>query len=168
MPNRKQHIPAFTLMELTVGMLVSAIVIGAAYSVMRISGVQLQDMQASGQTSYRTALLDQLLLSDVAQARMVRKTNEGIVLEMPTAQQEIQYRFTDSEVLRQLPGFTDTFALAIDRVETTFLQEAQWLPNGAVDQVVVYGELDGETIPFVYTKRYAAATLLQLEKEAAL
>lgn len=153
----KKKVPAFTLMEVTIAMLIAAIAIGITYAAYHIvSGTYINYTRKQDRVATFT-VVDQLLKKDFLLADQIIRSADGINIQ--DQQGTISYQFKDTYILRyQYALQTDTFKLQVKSPGFSFennLAEEE----SPVDQLSFDTQLEGETIPLVYQKIYSAQTL---------
>lgn len=157
MINKK--LPAFTLMEVTITMLIAAIAVAITFTAYRIvSGVYLNFTRKQDRVAtFITA--DKLLKQDFYRANRIVKIQDGLSIEMNG--RFINYRFKADYFLRdQFSLRTDTFKLKIDNLNFLFENEA--VADGSkVDQCSFETEIDRQPISLYYRKIYSATDLFQ-------
>lgn len=154
-----KKIPAFTLMEVTIAMLIAAIAIGVTFTAYRIvSGVYLDFTRKQNKVATFTTA-DQLLKQDFFKAKRIIKFNDGLTFEMKTGL--INYSFKDDYILRdQFSLGIDTFKLKTSRL--IFLFENEEAMNGhLVDQCSFETEVSAEPALLYYRKVYSAEDLFE-------
>jgi len=160
-----KKLPAFTLMEVTIAMLLTSIVVGITYTTYRIVSRSYVDY-AKKQESLATFLTaDKLLKQDFLQAEQILKTGEpgsgeeGLQLKMP--QGFITYRFAENYLLRdQFALRVDTFKLAVKAPDFSFENVASE-EGGRVDQLHFQTQLGGMPLLLHYKKLYSAQDLFE-------
>ncbi|RQO69383.1 hypothetical protein DBR43_14955 [Pedobacter sp. KBW06] len=157
MLNKK--LPAFTLMEVTIAMLIAAIAVAVTFTAYRIvSGSYLNFVRKQDRVAvFITA--DKLLKQDFLKARKIIKVQDGLALEMEDGM--VNYNFNNAYLFRdQFSLRTDTFRLRIDKLN--FLFENEVVADGdPVDQCSFETEIDKQTISLYYQKTYSAKDLFQ-------
>ncbi|WPU99881.1 hypothetical protein SNE26_28130 [Mucilaginibacter sp. cycad4] len=159
----KNRVPAFTIMELTVAMLISAIVIGLMYSAYAIiSHSYLSFIDRNGNTS-TLALLDRRLSRDIDKAEMIYRDSNTVTLR--SHKDTVIYRFQANRVIRQ-KLLADTFKVSTESFSTLFesVPVDGNPPNGEekkIDDLQIVLLAEGEKIPYHYRKTYSSVNLFQ-------
>lgn len=110
---------AFTLMEVTVAMLVSAICITICYTAYGIVTNYYAVFQEKNEKAAMTTGLKQVLEKDFLRADLVVSTDSGLKVSQDSV--AIIYTFDQEKVVRELQGLhTDTFKIATSRPEFKF------------------------------------------------
>jgi type II secretory pathway component PulJ len=157
--NIKKKVPAFTLMEVTIAMLIAAIAIAITYTAYRIiSGTYLNYAKKQDRIAAFT-VADKLLKRDFLTADHILRTAEG--LDFQSGQGVIKYQFKDTCVLREQYALqTDTFKLQVKTIRFTF--ENETAAEGAeVDRLDYHTRLEGQPISLLYQKTYSAQNLFK-------
>lgn len=154
-----KKIPAFTLMEVTIAMLIAAIAIGVTFTAYRIVSGSYIGFSKKQEELAGFARLDQLLKKDFVQAERIVKSTDGLVVQMETGL--IRYELAEGFVLRdQFSLRTDTFKLPVTKSGFFFEQGA--VGEGAmIDQFTFETSVQGQTVPLHYHKLYSAQDLFK-------
>jgi hypothetical protein len=154
-----QKIPAFTLMEVVISMLIAAIAISITFTAYQIVSGSYGAFTKKQNRVAALAISDKLLKQDFIRALNIERSSDGIVLHL--AEGEVSYIFTDTCILRdQFTLRIDTFKVSIKNL--SFLFEGQPGEEGArIDQLGFQTELDGMQMPFQYHKTYSAQDLFK-------
>lgn len=154
-----KKIAAFTLMEVTIAMLIAAIAIGITYTAYHIISGTYQNYTKKQESLSAYTAADKLLKTDFMLSKAIVKTTEGLQLEFESGQ--VIYNFKDGKIVRDQFGLrTDTFDLAVTDVQFQFEKE-EAIEADTVDQLSFQSKLEGENIPQVYIKRYSAQQLFK-------
>jgi|GEM_PF-589982 len=151
-------IAAFTLMEVTVSMLIAAIAIAITYTAAHIVKVTYGDYQKKHDDVAAYGMLDKLLKQDFARQGKIVKTDNG--LQVQTASGVISYEFRDDYMVREQYALaTDSFKLPSKVVVCTF--EKQEVTTGQpIDKFELQTILEKEEILLIYQKTYSAQDLI--------
>lgn len=155
--NMNKKLPAFTLMEITIAMLIAAIAIAITFTTYRIvSGAYFNFTKKQEMVATLTTM-DKLLKKDFLNAKSIVKTADGVFLEVNKG--IVTYSFKDSYVLRdQFSLRIDTFKLQVNELNFSF--EKDIVEEGKeVDQLNFKTQLEGDFIPLQYQKTYSAQDL---------
>lgn len=155
----KKKLPAFTIMEVTISMLIAAIAIGITYTAYRIvSGTYIDYTRKQDRVAAFT-VADKLLKKDFMMADHITRTPDG--LDMEAENSLIKYQFTESYILRTQSALqTDTLKIPVKSGSFSF--EDQVAEEGAtVDQLTFETQLEGQDIPLAYKKLYSAQNLFK-------
>lgn len=155
--NRK--IPAFTIMEVTISMLVAAIAIVIAFTAFRIVSGSYTGFTKKQEKVAMLTVLDKLLKKDFLSANRIVKLDEGLALQLEEG--IVTYTFKENYFVRdQFSLRKDTFKLQVS--EPVFLFEANVAESGKpIDQLNFMTRIDGDPVPLHYHKLYSAQNLFQ-------
>jgi hypothetical protein len=155
----KKKIPAFTLMEVTIAMLIAAIAIAITFTAYRIVsgsyiGFSKKQVELAGFVN-----LDKLLKQDFMTAKNVLKSSTGMLME--TEDGLIRYEIDKDYVIRdQFSLRIDTFKLTTSNTEFSF--EKNPVDDGnAIDQFGFETLVLGQLVPLHYHKLYSAQDLFK-------
>ena len=163
-----KRVKAFTIIEITVAMLISAIVIGITYAAFNIVNQSYRSFQHKNEDIAVLMRLDELLRNDFSKADMISKTTNGIFIKKGS--DSITYAFE--------PGFTvrtssiiDTFKVTMQGLVTGFEAVPITMVNPVTEQNRIdeleYSVLfENEKIPYYYRKQYSSADLIERNPNA--
>jgi type II secretory pathway component PulJ len=163
---RNHKLPAFTIMEVTIAMLVSAILIAIVYTAFAIvsrsySGFVFKNEEAAGLVQ-----LDLLLKRDFRRADLITRTDSGIVLK--NDKDVTRYMFETNDIVR-INGITDTFKVKTDHTAMLFEQQAVDITSdkpALVDELNLDLVFQNEKIRLRYYKPYSAVNLFEQDTHA--
>jgi len=152
-----KKLPAFTLMEVTIAMLIAAIAIAITFTTYRIVSGAYFNFSKKQEMVATLTTMDKLLKQDFINAKSIVKTEDGVFLEVNKG--IITYSFKDNYVLRdQFSLRIDTFKLQVN--ELVFSFENNVVEEGEeVDLLNFKTQLEGDLIPLQYPKTYSAQDL---------
>jgi Tfp pilus assembly protein PilE len=158
----RRKVKAFTIMEVTITMLISAIVIGITYSAWSIVSQSYTAYQNKNEGLALLSRIDQLLAKDFAHAELISKTEDGVLLMSPS--DTINYVFKPDFIVRA-SLVIDTFKVQNGGVTTLFESQpvSEVNPDGEqnrVDELDFFILLKNGNIPYHYQKQYSSANLL--------
>ena len=147
-------IKAFTLNEMLVVLLITSLVIGMAYSVLRLVQIQMQDISGNYERNTELNLLRQSLWIDFNQSDRIWFDPSKNELQMANELKETSYLFQEDEVIKG----RDTFAIKIVSLDRYFNGKKAMI--GKIDAIDLYTskELGGHRI-FVF-KRNATTSYM--------
>jgi prepilin-type N-terminal cleavage/methylation domain-containing protein len=157
----ERRIKAFTLIELTVVMLISGFLFGIAYLSLRIFQKRYQQFEASTTQLLEVSQAEHLLFQDFAKATCVEAEEQ--ILHFSHDSTQVNYHFSDEYLLRQQLSLMDTFHLSCRPRKLYLLGKELLNGRGLVDELVFDCEVQGEVLNFHFQKRYAAQQLLHHE-----
>ncbi|HEY0056917.1 MAG TPA: hypothetical protein VGB63_16320 [Pedobacter sp.] len=153
------RLPAFTIIEVTVSMLLATISIVIAYTSYRVIGSSYREFDRKNKNMSEFVMTDKVLKKDIFNCGKLTRTPDGLSLSFSGG--IIQYHFYPDYILRNQYNLrTDT--LFVRSSELVALFEHQIVSSGAAaDQVSFKAELNHRTIPLGYSKTYSAAELFK-------
>jgi hypothetical protein len=164
----KQKIKAFTILEVTITMLLTALVIGITYASYTI--VVKSYRSFTGHNDDLTVLtnLDHVLKRDFDQAEIIYKATDGISLK--SRNNLIKYTITPEFITRST-GKTDTFKVQTQEVATLYnnipLTEVQLKEEqNRIDEFSFNLVFPTAKIPYHYYKLYSSFNLIQRDRNA--
>ena len=154
------RIKSYTVIELLVVMVISALTISMIYACYRIFSGQYIAYKNSSEEIAQYILLDRLLIQDVSRAERILKSDQG--LSMKFNYKEIKYDFTDSSVIRT-DKIVDTFNIRPHLVQLNYNDLAKHIPDQLVDEISFKSIYKEDTLHFLYKKKYAANVLMSID-----
>lgn len=173
MKNTNKHrLPAFTLMELTVSMLISAMVIGITYTAYQIVNRSYTTYISRRQEMAMLLRLDELLQKDFNRATGIYRHADE-VLFVNDDRPKITYRFTPDYILRTAVGL-DTFTVKAENLKTYFQQQSgtdsdsQTTTKSSIllDDLSVTVTSNNISYPYRYHKLYSSENLMKINAHA--
>jgi len=164
----KSKVQAFTIMELTITMLISAIVIAITYTAFSIITRSYHSFESKHKDMATVLRLDKLLQKDFKHAETILKDTDGIALKDSSS--TVKYRFSPDYVLRI--GITiDTFKVKSDSITTAFENKtitgiSTLEEENRLDDLGLNMMLQNEKIPYHYHKLYSSANLINRNPNA--
>lgn len=150
----KGRLQAFTILEVTIAMLLAAIVIGISYTAYTMMSRSYQEYDDRNEKVAEFVLLNKLLRRDISNAEKIVRSPEGINLEGPEG--SIIYSFSEEYITRnQYSVKTDTFKVSNSDLITSF-EEKEVTEEGMIDRISFTGVLQERKVPLVYVKTYSA------------
>lgn len=158
----KTKVDAFTLLELVIAMLLSALVIGITYSAYTITGQTYQRFRQQNDTSQRLILLDELLAKDISRADTVYHSADGLLIRRDSTL--ITYTIDSSRVIRSA-GRIDTFHMPVKGANYLFEQQpVTFLPPlqeaDRIDEIYFIITWKKRDFVYHYHKDYSSADLI--------
>ncbi len=154
----KGRLQAFTILEVTIAMLLAAITIGIAYTAYTLVGRSYREYDRKNGKVAEFVLVSKLLNKDISAARTMVRIGDGISLEDSMA---ITYRFFPEYILRdQYSLETDTFFVANSELVSSF--EGKETVDGEItDKAGFKAVLEGKEVPMVFLKVYSAEEMFK-------
>jgi prepilin-type N-terminal cleavage/methylation domain-containing protein len=165
----KQHrLKAFTILEVTITMLIAGVLIGITYTSYSIVFKSYHSFSVKNEDMTVLITLDHLLKRDFEKADTILKDTGGIILTKDN--RLIKYEFMPDFVVR-IAARTDTFKVQTQELNTTFenvpIVELQATAEenriDGLDFIVIF---QNEKIPFHYRKLYSSENLIQRNPNA--
>ncbi|MES2113017.1 MAG: prepilin-type N-terminal cleavage/methylation domain-containing protein [Bacteroidota bacterium] len=161
-------VKAFTIMEVTITMLISAVLIGIAYTSYSII---IKSYNSFNDKNNKLAVLynlDHLLKRDFDQAAIISKDQSDIAIKKDNVL--ITYKFYADFVTRKGASI-DTFKVQTDGLITNFENAPVIGLAGSgnlkrVDELLFNVQFDKEKIPYHYTKVYSSENLVENTPDA--
>jgi prepilin-type N-terminal cleavage/methylation domain-containing protein len=153
-----RRLDAFTILELLVVMVVSALLFGMAYSALRMVQRQQQGI------ARKSALLGQIstwqtaLAADFYTSTIVTLSNDQVRCQRRDG--EVTYLFQDSTLVREQGELVDTFRLPIR--QCTYFWQGQERTSGLIDELTLLGVAAQDTFYLQADHHYAAQQLVAL------
>jgi prepilin-type N-terminal cleavage/methylation domain-containing protein len=160
----KHRVKAFTIIEMTVAMLISAIVIAftyTAYSILSKSYAMFVNKNRDMETIIQ---LDRLLRKDFSKAASIYRTENGLTLKDSSSM--VSYEMNESGIIRK--GIVpDTFKVQISQPLATFENRpiATSVDDSSANLIDDFSFIllfRNEKIPYHYHKSYSSANLIQI------
>lgn len=162
------RVKGFTILEVTITMLITGIVIGITYSIYVIVIQSYASFNTKNNAITIVTSLDHALKRDFDRADTVLKDSAGV--KVCIAGNVIRYSFYPDFVLRQSTKI-DTFKVVVQNVITKFeeiplgdLQNSDELNR--VDQFDYILQNKTDSIPYHYFKNYSSENLIQRNPNA--
>lgn len=155
-----KKIKAYTLMEITVAMLLVAVCMSICYAGYGLIEAYFKEFQKKNAITQDILALNNTMDRDFLKAIYLIRTTDGIDLQCP--EHQISYHFGENAVLRTVSELrTDSFYLRPANIGFQFKgKEAN--EQDTVDQVSFYLDTDGQPkIPVTKRKLYSAQDLLR-------
>jgi len=169
MKKNKHQLAAFTIMELTVAMLISAIVIAITYTAYSmVSGSYISYTNKHNEMAVLVRL-DELLKKDFSKADFILEDRN--ILRLNNSQQFISYKFEAEQIIRT-SIITDTFKVASSDLLLSF--ESRVLAEepsddeeeNRVDELSFTVDYNHQKFPYHYYKQYSATNLMNRHPNA--
>ncbi len=162
----KNRIAAFTIMEVMVALVLTALAMSFIFAgirfVQRQSASLTHQLEASGEIDRFYYALQ----TDVHRTSEIRYQQDGIVFsEMDTA---IHYLPADSICIRYTRHLTDTFRVSIDSISCWFAGRRQETQGGPIDELSVYLTQHNRPLSVWVQKPYDMAARMRLTDSLAL
>lgn len=157
------RVAAYTILEMTIAMLLAAITIGITYTAFSMIGQSYKRFDKDNKEHASFVLVDKLLQKDIQGAVLVSSTLEGI--DIRDSNGSISYKFTVDYILRdQYEISRDTFHIPNRDMRVLFENEEIRTEGLPVDHIAFFVTLNSREFPLVYHKYYSSTELIQLQQ----
>ena len=140
-------IKSFTLPELLVVMILTAIVVGMAFSVLRLVQNQIHIIETNFEKTSSLVLFEQRLWQDFNEKNFIQYNENESSLFMKSEMDTIVYSFQENYILRN----TDTIKLRL--VINKFLFRGKEVQEGSIDAVQISGKTELPNYEFFVSKK---------------
>lgn len=127
-------IKSFTLSELLVVMIITAIVVGMAFSVLRLVQKQISSIQKNYEKSSKLSLFEQKIWQDFNEYNEINYNEREMSLVFQSEADTVKYAFSDEYIIRE----KDTVKVQL-RIEKLLFQ-GKIIKEGNVDAITISGE----------------------------
>lgn len=155
-----KKVKAFTIIELVVVMILTAIIVGIVYSAYSIVGNQYYVYKKTGTQNSQVALLSMLLNKDFTSSHFIKYGNDELFF-YSKEDNFIHYVFEENYITRNSNSVTDTFPINPLNIQMKFLQELQLVHNSLVDELYFEAVIFNQQQLFHFKKQYAADVLME-------
>lgn len=172
--NKHQRLPAFTIMEVTIAMLVAAIVIGMTYTAYTIISKSFIDFKAKNEGIALLARIDHVMKRDFDRAVMIEVDDTGITM-INNNQLPVHYEIMPSYILRKT-SVADTFKVQSRDINMFFekREKNEMTANtnltsaelNRIDELSFAISYKNDLIPFHFIKKYSAVNLINRNPHA--
>jgi prepilin-type N-terminal cleavage/methylation domain-containing protein len=153
---RPPRLNAFTLLELLVALVVTALLIGMGYAALRLVQGQQRAIQHKASLLGQLSTWQTLLAADFASGRPIEATETEIRCLRPMG--PVVYYWLDSTLVRTQGEVTDTFPGPIR--EYAYFWQGQPRRQGLIDEIALTTVLAQDTFYLQARASYAAQALL--------
>ena len=162
------RVKAFTIMEVTVTMLVAALIITITYTAFSIISRSYDDYLRKQEEMADLTRLDRWLKKDIGRAGLIFRSGNG--LRLADSGRVIAYIFEKDLIIRTA-GMTDTFRVTPQDLSFRFEQRTvsaaeDTSQRALVDELSFFIPYQDEKIPYHYQKQYSAANLISSQQDA--
>lgn len=152
-------IKAFTLLEVTIAMLLAAITIGICYTAFTLMNQYYADIKNRKDQVGEILLLQKLLRKDVERATLIKKLADGVYITYDTV--NISYHFSADYITRDYHQIkTDTIKIATATLDLKF-ENREVANDGLLDEIIFTCKQKGKRFPMHFKKTYSATNLFQ-------
>lgn len=158
MSRSKKQVKAFTLLEITLAMLIAAVCMGIGFYVLSTFSRIGIEQQRHRQQDYLRQLFYQRMQKEALAAQRISFVDNSLI--MMSSSGETRYTLLDSALVRsQQDIVTDTLFGQIQRLQVQYVPE---LPQELVSSLLFELHSEAAVYPFVLQKQYSAAQLIYL------
>lgn len=152
-------IKAYTLMEMTVAMLLAAISITICYSAYGIVSGYFISFQQKNNQAQEVLMFTHTFERDLQRCKLVLRVEDGIELQCDSV--NVNYHFAGKYILRVLGELkTDTIRLEHTPL-VTFFEGSEVNIIDTIDRIDVSVVLAQKSMPLQFRKNYSSANLFQ-------
>ncbi|HEY2582443.1 MAG TPA: hypothetical protein VGI43_11590 [Mucilaginibacter sp.] len=164
----RNRVKAFTILEVTITMLIAGLLIGITYMSYSIIVKSYHSFTLKNDEMTILVSLDHLLKRDFERAEIIVKDQDGIVLT--SNDKVIKYKFKADYIIRS-GAKIDTFKVQTQNVSTTFenveISEVQETgEQNRIDELGFTILFQDQKIPYHYHKLYSSVNLIQRNPNA--
>lgn len=173
---KPRSVTAFTILEVTVAMIIATIVVMVSYNTYYIILKGYAAIAQKNEALSDLIRFDQLLKKDIEQSELLVQSDAGLVIQKKGSQ--VSYLFNPDAVIRK-SIIKDTFQMEI--VEKSILFENRQvtgltkgldsnplenllnttIERARIDEILLIIRFQDELIPHVYKKKYSSYQLMQ-------
>jgi hypothetical protein len=164
----KRSVKAFTIMEVTIAMLLASVVIGLTYATYNIVSKSYSLYNVKNDKLAELVRLDELIRRDFDKAATVERTANGF--EMRSLNKLVTYGMENEFVIRK-SVVVDTFKVNVQGMSTSFEGMNISEPfnddkQNRIDELELILFYDDKKIPYHYHKQYSSVNLMQRYTDA--
>lgn len=157
----KLELKAFTILEVTISMLIAALSMAIAFAAYTIMNSSYRDFDTKNRKLAEWELVERQLSRDFELAGIIRSLGDGIVLKDDSGL--IAYHFTENYILRDQYGIrTDTLQLPVSDFSSRFENRLSDIGN-TVDKLYLQIPSGKEPAEMSFFKLYSARDLIENE-----
>ena len=165
---KARRINAFTIIEVTIAMLLTALTIGITYSDNNIVAKTYKAYSAKNENITKFITLDHILRRDFDRADTILKDSAGVALKISST--IIKYKFFPNYIIRESSKI-DTFKLqAVDPVtafESLPINDmGEQSESNCVDELYFKLIVNNDTVLYHYRKLYSSENLINRNPDA--
>lgn len=149
-----RRLEAFTVLELLVVLVISAVLFGLAYTALGAVQRQQQLIARKSATLAAISTWQAALAADFAAGSRVEVANDQVRCRHPHGSVRYTYSFPDSVLVREQGEIMDTFPLPIR--ECTYFWQGQPRTVGLIDEMALFGVAAQDTFSLQAATAYPA------------
>jgi len=163
-----KRVKAFTILEVTITMLIAAVLIGFTYMAYSIVVKSYGSFSQKSQDMAVLIRLDEWLKKDFGHAEIIQKDTAGIVFN--STEHHVKYLF-DPDFIVRTEFRTDTFKIKTEAITTAFEDQpvSDFSSNeeqNRLDDLILVILFRDEKISYHYHKQYSSANLINRNPNA--
>lgn len=161
-------VKAFTIIEVTITMVIAAILIAITYTSYSIVSKSYLSFNTKNDDMAVLERMDKLLKRDFMRAETIQRDSSGILFKNTNS--IIQYEFNPDFIIR-ISGRSDTFKVKSDSLNMLFEGQpvSETDPSNEqrrLDGLEINVEFQNEKIPYHYHKQYSSSDLIKRNTNA--
>lgn len=159
----KNRVKAFTVLEMTIAMLLASIVIGMTYAIYSIVANSYNSFNVKNDKMAEILRVDELLKKDFLSADIILKNESGFLVKR--AEQLTNYEIQPDFIIRSSIAI-DTFKVKTDSLNMSFqtiplIEVGEKDEQNRINDIKFFILHENQKIPYNYHKQYSAVNLIQ-------
>lgn len=154
---KNSKVKAFTLIEIVLAMMLAGIMLGMAYTALRLFAKIYRDYHGKNIANAGIRVFSGMINDDLANASVISLADNQINFSAVSDSMGLRYLLQSDHVIRRKAGVQDTFRMTNLISQASF--EGIQVSSGVVDQLVFKFDFEGSPMLISVTKEYAAADL---------
>lgn len=151
-------VKAFTIAEMIVIMMLTAITVSAAFALYRIVAFQWNNYQLTTKHIYSALSFERYLTQDIQFCDEVVYQDHSLTCSWPDKQ--VRYSFEDSVVIRT-GSLVDTFPIGLHQVEVYWQNQPVMNVASSIDRIHLIAMPGEDTLEYTIQKQYASDILFR-------
>jgi type II secretory pathway pseudopilin PulG len=151
---------SFTIIELVIGLLISAIIISLAFYTYLFFNHQLNVYNDKSSAIKRFNLLNSVLQKDFDKADRIMDSSENTIIICKYGVSRVQYSINSTGMIREAGGIRDSFLLPIRLQVIEHLDDT----TGLITRIRLSIQVEKERIPLFVQKIYSSQEIMSAEK----
>lgn len=143
-------IPGYTLSEVLVVLVVTALVVGIAFTVLRLVVYQLNKIELAYTDRTEMAMFKQRLYIDIERAQSINWNHEDAILKLEDSGESITYAMEENFIVRD----DDTIPFGVADYKTYVLGKE--VVSGSIDALRIMISVRGQEVPVFVEKEGGA------------
>ena len=155
-----KKLPAFTLLEILLGMAISGVVVSASYFCLFVVAKQAGDFKASSDKTMNVILLSTLIQKDIVAFPYMKKESEYEIEFSGESENKVNYRFGSNFVLRTQNKIPDTLDVTSTGLKMLFEKKEREERHSLADEITFEVYLSDSIASMHFGKEYAPDVLM--------